>query len=397
LNSMSKVSKRIFHLFGSGLYFFTGPLTSLLLASFAALVFYDKEVWGEYVAFTLFTNIAVHIGLFGGKEFYMREFSLYPSQAGRIWRTGFRDRILLILLCAVTWTAFSFSSGLLFPGIIYIFGRFVFLSFDAWFVYKRRALTFAVMEWLAPVVIVVVMLSSGRMWVEGMAYSLAFTEIVKGVIAWTMFSNNIRGANDRIPHSSVLQRALPFFGLSITGMLGSRIDLIFVSLFFSKEDLGNYQVLVGFLLMFQVLANVLLLPIVKMIYRLPTKSVLRLSVKIGVLGVLGAAIFSYALPFIMSRFFHFTMGKDLISPAILFCIPVFFYLPIIYSLYGKKKEIWVLAINVTSIMLTYFLAWIFTDAQGPKLVYILSASALSQVAVGLLFYSVYTREHFTRA
>lgn len=394
---MSKTFKKLIRLFGSGLYFFTGPITSLLLASFIALRFEGKEVWGEYVAFTLFTNIAVHIGLFGGREFFLREFSLYPAQAGRIWKTGFRDRILLILLCAMAWTGFSFSSSMLIPGILYIFFRFIFLSFDSWFVFGKKTLTFALFEWLAPVVIVIAALINGKASAEVMGYCLAGTEFVKGIIAWIMFREDITNANERIPHTSVLQRALPFFGLSITGMLASRIDLIFVSLFFSRTDLGHYQVLVGFLLMFQVLANVMLLPIVKMVYRLPTKSVLRLSVKIGVLGVLGSAIFSYALPFIMARFFDFTMEKDLISPAILFCIPVFFYLPIIYSLYGRKKEIWVLAINATSILLTYLLAWIFTDAQGPRLVYILSASALSQLAVATLLYSVYTREHFTRA
>jgi O-antigen/teichoic acid export membrane protein len=145
------------------------------------------------------------------------------------------------------------------------------------------------------------------------------------------------------------RRAFAFFALGFTGLLQSRIDLYLVGLFLPKSMVGQYQVLMNFLLYLQALSNFVLGPFVKNLYRLSYRSILSLSLRLLALGALLCPLGLLLIDVVLRVYYGFDLPPIFFGLGGAVALPIYFYLPIIYALYKGGLAGRVVGINVLGI------------------------------------------------
>jgi O-antigen/teichoic acid export membrane protein len=129
-----------------------------------------------------------------------------------------------------------------------------------------------------------------------------------------------------------------FFLLSLTGLLGSRIDQYCVSILLSKEDLGKYKVLKSFLIYTHAGIGFLLLPFVKNIYRLPNDKINKIANKLFFTAVL------LLIPYIIVLYIiiHFIYGIEFSMLtyfySALLVLPSSYYAVVIYKMFKNENN-----------------------------------------------------------
>lgn len=101
----------------------------------------------------------------------------------------------------------------------------------------------------------------------------ACTELLKAAAIIFIYRNRVFPVFFKSFDHIYFVLAFSFFLLYFTGMLASKIDLICVTSFFSKEEIARYQVLMSLLQATQLSIPILLIPYLAIIYRLPVASI----------------------------------------------------------------------------------------------------------------------------
>jgi hypothetical protein len=143
--------------------------------------------------------------------------------------------------------------------------------------------------------------------------------------------------------------ALPFFVLGLSGLLQSRMDLYVATVLLPSADLGHYQVLIGFLLYLQALANVLLLPFVKSLYRLRAPSVPQLAAHLALIGLAAVPPGVLVLRWLLGVLYGLELPLMAWVWGGLLAWPVYLYLPLLYWLYRLNRPSVVLGVNLLGI------------------------------------------------
>jgi hypothetical protein len=166
-------------------------------------------------------------------------------------------------------------------------------------------------------------------------------------------------------------------------MLQSRADLYAVTAYLPKGDVARYQVFVNLLIYLQTVANFVLTPFLKSLFRLNYAAIQRLSLR---LLALGALLLIPALPavyLVLVAWYHFDVSPVLVALGGLVVLPVFFYLPVIYALYKAGQQARVVAVNALGIAASLGLALALLPSLG--LAGAVLANAAGQWLMGAAF------------
>jgi O-antigen/teichoic acid export membrane protein len=179
-----------------------------------------------------------------------------------------------------------------------------------------------------------------------------------------------------------LRRSWPFFGLTFSGALQSRIDLYVVAALLPDPVVGTYQVLTSFVLLVQSLAGALLGPIVPALYRLSRAGVRRGARRLGLAG-LGVATAGIAVTWLaMTWLYHVDLPPGALLAAWIAMLPVYGYLPLIHLAFRDGDERIVLAANLAGIAVAGAGAVLLAPSLG--LTGAMLAAAAAQVAILVL-------------
>jgi O-antigen/teichoic acid export membrane protein len=342
-------------------------LPALLLPLFSALIslmvirLASVAVWGAFVVVLVVVQLGTHIIQWGNREYLLRAFSRRPGQLARLWQTAFFTRWPLYLGFMVVVAVWGWPL----PWILIIWvwgcGLVVAQSFEVLVVYRRAFLFRLAVEAGAVVLILVGVAALGaELTVGGLLVLFAVSQAGKASAFLLRFHKHVLGGIRGRIDPTYLALAFPFFLLGFTGLLQSRIDLYSVAYFLAPADVGQYQVLTGFLLHIQALANVILLPFVKALYRLDTTVLHRIAWKLLGVGMLLVPPAIVSVGWLLRHVYHFDLSPWLLVVGGLHALPVYYALPIIYSLYKadlQRQVLWVNAVG-TGVNLGLNILWI---------------------------------------
>ncbi len=333
----------------------THSLNSLLLPIFNVLIsllvirLTSVMVWGAFVQLLLVVQLGTHIVNWGNKEYLLRAFSRQPSELTSLWQTAFFTRGLLYLGFMGVMALWGWPLPWLLLIWVWGAGLVVAQSFEVLVLY-RRAFGVALMVELGAVFLLLagVMGLGTQLTVTGLVAIFTLTQAGKAAAFLLYFRPHLlRQVRGRV-QPTYFALAFPFFLLGFTGMLQSRIDLYSVSYFMSQTEVGQYQVLTGFLLYIQALANFILLPFVKTVYRLETAVIHKISWQLFGLGLLIVPPAIGLIGWLLRQLYHFDLSPLLLIVGGLHVLPLFFTLPIIYALYKAELQRQVLYVNLVN-------------------------------------------------
>lgn len=361
-----------------------------LLISLLVIRLASRTLWGEFVAVLIFMNLAIHIMHWGSKEYLLRAFSRSPKQQGADWQRVLLSRFLLaglFLLCILFWPGSAFQKGWL---ALWGIGALLYKSCDVLVLYHRRFLTALLLE------IIAIGMVAGIIWLQLSSLDVDLLIMLFAISAWLkaagllwIFRREItRGENGRFD-STFFLKALPFFLLGFSGMLQSQTDLYCVVWFLTREDAGFYQVFINMMIYLQVIASLILQPFLKNIYRLAEQSIRKISTKLFLLGISMIPPALAAVWALLTYFYQFSLGEELLVLGGLFALPIYAYLPIVYQLYKAGQEGQVLWVTVGGIVINFILNLLLIPQW--EVVGALAASASAQWGM-LLAYIIFGKK-----
>ncbi|MEM7040922.1 MAG: polysaccharide biosynthesis C-terminal domain-containing protein, partial [Bacteroidota bacterium] len=136
----------------------------------------------------------------------------------------------------------------------------------------------------------------------------------------------------------------------------------------------------------QAVAGFILLPYVKNLYRLPDRTIHKISwlvFRFGILVVAGAIPAIWA---VLTYGYHFSLDWSFFALGAVFILPVFFYSAQVYLLYKHNRQQRVLLANMGGILLNFGLNVLLIPRLGLQGALIATASAQLLTAVLIVLY-----------
>ncbi|MCP4420601.1 MAG: hypothetical protein GY805_28680 [Chloroflexi bacterium] len=333
------------------------PLLALLVVRFASV-----ELWGEFVELLIIVQFGAHIIAWGNREYLLREFSRHPAQIAKLWQTSFLTRSLLAGAFFLVLLFWGLPSHLFWLLIVWTMSAAWYQSNDVFVVYQKDFRFALVVEFGTLVLLVLSVLALGtQITLEHIISLYALAHLLKASVFLYRFRDYTLDKSHLATQQSILRRefdphyfrlALPFFLLGFSGLLQSRIDLYSVNYFLTDKEVGQYQVFINLMIYLQAIANFILLPFVKNIYRLQYRTIFKLSARLFLFGLIILPPAFLGIHFVLENLYHFNFAPAFYVFGALFVLPIYFYLPIIYALYKANLQTSVLAVNLLGAALT---------------------------------------------
>lgn len=384
----------------------THSLNGLLPPIFNALIsllvirLTSAAVWGAFVQTLIVVQLGAAILNWGNKEYLLRAVSRQPGELARLWQTAFFTRWLLYLGFMGVMALWGWPLSWLWLIWVWGAGLMVAQSFEVIVLY-RRAFVFALLvELCATLLLLAGVLALGsRLTVGELVALFALTQAGKAGLFLLHFRAQVLPRRNGRFDPAYFALALPFFLLGLSGMLQSRIDLYSVSYLMNPAELAQYQVLTGFLLYVQALANFILLPFVKAVYRLETAVILKISWRLFGVGLLVTPPAIGLIGWLLRHLYQFDIAPSLLVVGGLHVLPIFFTLPIIYALYKADLQRQVLYVNLVNVGLNLGLNLLWIPRWG--LLGALSSTALTSWLTMIFYWHrgrqlPYTKQNGTR-
>jgi O-antigen/teichoic acid export membrane protein len=175
------------------------------------------------------------------------------------------------------------------------------------------------------------------------------TALQAGALLWRFRRQTLSGLGARLRRPlrpGYFGAALPFFLLGLSGMLQSRVDLYVANALLPRAGVGHYQVVIGFLLYLQALANALLLPFVKSLYRVRAPAVPLLAARLGLAGLAVVPPSILGLRWLLGMLYGVELPAAAWVWGGLLAWPAYLYLPLVYWLYRLNRPGVVLGLNL---------------------------------------------------
>jgi O-antigen/teichoic acid export membrane protein len=305
----------------------------------------DEALWGAFVAVLIVVQLLLHVIAWGNKEYLLRAFSRTPAKIRRLWQTNITTRaVALLFTLPLLVLFFDQPAGAL---LLWMVAAFVAYSFDVVVVYQRRFLTAFFVEALSTGFVVVALVTADTLTVPYILWAFALGATLKAALWLLIFRDMLKGLRPRF-EARYFGHAATFFLLGFGGMLNSRVDLSTVSALLDEQATGRYQIFINFMLYLQAVAQFIMLPFAKSVYRLDDDTIRYMMMRlfsVGVIIVPLALVVAHML-FIWIYGIHYDLMFMLMGG--LFVLPIYAYLPLIHRLYKRNEQGAVLRKNLIS-------------------------------------------------
>ena len=354
----------------------TGALVSLAAVRVAGV-----ETWGGLVGAMLLVQLTAQIADLGSRDALVRAFSRDPASIRATWQTNVTSRAVLLALGPVAFLAAGVPPERAAWMTAWLVALYVARSHEALVAYRRR-FGFAVgLELAATAATVGAVLWFGpALGVDGLVVVFAVIALGRAaatVVAFGLFRPWAWSGRFDIAE---LRRCVPFFALTFSGALGSRIDLYVVAALLSAADLGRYQVLTGLVLLIQALAPAVIAPVLPVLYRAGGRIGDRIAARLIVVGVPLTASGIVGAWLVLVWLYGIELPPSVLIAAWLATLPVFAYLPLVYRAYRDGRERTVVLANVGGIGVTLFGTVMLAPTMG--IGGAMLAAAAGQLTVG---------------
>lgn len=313
------------------------------------------NAWSAFVGLLIVVQLLAQIIDWGSRDAVLRTVGADADGVQARWQTNFVSRFLpllpvcLVVLAIVVLAGMRLSAGTLLAGAVWLTALAVSRAFDAMIVLRRAFGLALAVEVLATAVTVggLLVLGPSRS-IEGLTALFAGTAVFRVLLLQVLRAfAGLRGQAhfDR----TELRRTWPFFAMTMSGAIGSRIDLYVLAAVLPLAA-GPYQVLTGLLLLVQAASAAIVAPFVTAIYAMPRAAIRAASLKLLAVGLVLTPAAILVVWTLIERLYLIELPADVLFVGWLSTLPVFAYLPFIYGAYREGRERSVLVANVAGIV-----------------------------------------------
>ncbi len=336
-----KNRKRIGTVLQNSLHSLLQPLLNFGIA-FIVIRTADETLWGAFVQVLIVVQLGLQVAAWGNKEYLIRAFSRTPAQITLLWQTNGTSRLVFLLVFIGIISVFDFP---ILPVFIWIIAGYITSSFDPLFIYQRKFLLAFAIEAAATTFIIGGLLFADNLDVATIIWCFALGTGFKAVCWMLIFHKMLTGLQLRFDYRQ-LRQASAFFLLGFSGLLASRIDLYTVSALLTEQDTGRYQIFINLMLYLQALAQFIMLPFLKSLYRLDDQAIGKIVFQLFIFGglMLPFALTGAYVLFVSLYGIRFSVGFMILGG--LFVWPVYAFLPLIHRLYKRDEQAIVLKSNI---------------------------------------------------
>ena len=352
------MNKRIIDVILSGGRTFLTPLLNFIVSALVVR-YYSTSLWGEFIGLYVTINLFSAFLSWGHTEPLIRAFSQQVDNVSRNWYKWFWNRQILMLLPLIYFLFICTINSYTYVILSLIFIQYVSQSFQVLITFKKHFKSSFFIEVFAGVIYVLYIFLNK----EGITLMVIFQGLILHflfkisgyiILFWRLLKNVF------VEYSlDVLKEGFPFFLVVFSGFLNSRIDVFFMQYFVLDDILGQYHVVMNFLIQGATLIGIVLMPISKYIYRLSYNSYTRLLQRMIFTGIFIGGIIGVGIPFVLKSVYLIDIGYELVMISVIY-ITVSFSNPVmIYYLFKHKKENKVLFMNYFGVSIHALLLFIF--------------------------------------
>jgi len=365
---------------GGSLFLAATPATGAAI-SLAVVAVAGIETWGAFLGALILVRLCAQVADFGSRDQLLRAFSRDPGDIAGSWARNLAARAWLLLAGPVVFALAGWSPVQVALMSGWLVALFLGQMAAALVTYRRAFGLAAALELAGTVAICGLVLVAGAgASVELLLVAFTLAAAVRtGVLLVRLDAfAALRPAMLLRPAPSLLREAWPFFLLSFTGAIQSRVDLYLVALLLPAAGLGAYGIVTNFVLLVHAMAAALLAPMAPALYRMPRPGVLRAARRLALAGVpaslAGIAVTAFALAYL----YRIEVAPAALMAAWIAMLPPFGYAPLVILWFRAGRERVVIAVAAAATLVTA----IGTLALAPGLGI---TGALASMAAGQVF------------
>ncbi len=301
-------------------------------ASFTSIIslivirFSSDVIWGKFVPFLIGIEFALTILNWGQKTYLVRSFSLESFNIFNSWSISFWSRLILFIPVLVLLGFMPYSIEIIAYCTVWMCIRYFTNSIEPVIQYSRKYVTSIISEVLALVVAVIILLLFQEITLTLLFKAMLISNLSKALVLATILPQGELNLPKWKEIKSFLISAFPFFLLGLVGLLQSKVDLYVVSWLMPETQVAFYQVLVGFLIILQTSAFVIIGPFQKNIYRMSSGSLRQVKHKFLGLGIVIVSCGSIVAIIILKWLYLFKVSYFLAPMIVLYVLPTFWYM-----------------------------------------------------------------------
>lgn len=348
----------------------------------AALVvrLFSAETWGAVVELLVWQQLANGVLNWGNKEFLQRLYAQTPNLFNSAFVSFFVQRLLLLAVCgAFIGVFFPSEFALVLFGLIS--GRYVVQSY---FVFVTITHKFGLMIALELVAIGLQVLL--MFWVKNIQQIflvIMFGIWLKAMLCFVLFKVDFNKTDLKTPY---LKEGFYFAMIGISGLLLSKLDMLFAAHMLSLIELGKYQIILLFLLNLQSGVMILSGPFIHHFYRSNEKTQMESNRTFRLIGLplvlLGLSLVQLVLHLVYNIQFYWVN----LLPQIIFCVMPYLYIKWIYKLNEVHQEQLLLWISLVGVAVLALLFWMLSFQSTISITHFLWVLAVHQTFMFVAYF-----------
>ncbi|MBD80612.1 MAG: hypothetical protein CL840_16980 [Crocinitomicaceae bacterium] len=315
------------------------------------------DIWGAIVTFLIAAELMFSVVSWGQRPWLMRQFSTMPKDINASWWLVVISRLILFLFISFLVSFIPILQPYLWELYALVFLRVVAGSIDPIIQYRRKYSVSILSESLSILLSLSLLIFYFKeISVDNIILSIIAGASLKLLILTKVLPKLTLSGIGSTTLINNLKISWPFFALAIAGLFQSKGELYVVNYFLSEAEIGFYHVLIGFLIMAQTFAGILLGPFQKNIYRLKPNEVQNLKKPFVRLGLASTIVFSIGLFLALLYVYKFTPSLIYLPLIFLYLIPLYAYLIECQVLIKHNSEQALLKFNLVAAIINIVLA-----------------------------------------
>ncbi len=327
------------------------PMVAQLIISLLIIKKYSTTLWGEYVTLLLWVNFIVIFSYFGNKNYLLKRFSEQPGKIYSTWLSNFSTRFFVFLLIGI----FVFFIPLFEPYRILILGWIFLLfynqSFEVLILYQKDFKFNFITELIRNSMVVgVLFFFFEALQLETFLYIIIGGLVIKAIFYTVFYLKTLQSTKVTLDTQSLLL-SIPFLIPMILGTLRTKIDSYYGTIYFTKEDLSQYQIFISLIAILQLGAAYMINPFIKIFYRISKQTRTAIEKQFLLLGIIIGVIATAVIYIVITYVYEFTFSTTSYLLGYLFMITLFIHLLLINEFYKNNKQTLVaIIIGVTALI-----------------------------------------------
>ncbi len=327
------------------------PMVAQLIISLLIIKKHSVELWGEYVTLLLWVNFIVIFSYFGNKSYLLKRFSEQPSKIYTTWLSNFSTRFIVLLLIGI----FAFFIPLFEPHRTFILGWLFLLfynqSFEVLILYQKDFKFNFITELIRnSTVLGILLFFSSTLNLNQFLYIIIGGLAIKAIFYSVFYLKTLQSTKITLDTQSLIA-SVPFLIPMVLGTLRTKIDSYYGTIYFTKEDLSQYQIFISLIALVQMGAAYMINPFIKIFYRISKNTRTVIEKQFLFLGITIGAIATAIIYVIINYVYEFTFSNTNYILGYLFLATLFIHLLLINEFYKNNKQTLVaIIIGVTALV-----------------------------------------------